>query len=145
MKGSSPYAEPRTVTSLDDCYFYHTVEIPGHSVVTGEWDLRPGLDAYLGHFDFAGKRVLDVGAASGILSFHVERQGAEYRSTCRRHIRGTSFPMREWIFRRLMLRDASTCAGSTTAIGFVIVSSTREPVSCTESRTIFPPRSGRST
>jgi hypothetical protein len=72
-----PYSEPRIVTSLGDCYFYHTMDVPGHGLVTGEWDLRPGLDAYLGHFNFAGKRVLDIGAASGILSFHVERQGAE--------------------------------------------------------------------
>ena len=33
--------------------------------------------AYLGRFEFAGKRVLDVGAASGALSFYVEGQGAE--------------------------------------------------------------------
>jgi hypothetical protein len=72
-----PYALPRVITDLNDCYFYHTMELPGHGVVQGEWDLRSGLDAYLGGFDFRGKRVLDVGAASGILSFHTERQGAE--------------------------------------------------------------------
>jgi hypothetical protein len=73
----SPYSEPRLVMSLDDCYFYHTMDIPGYGVVDAEWDLRPGLDAYLGHYDFSGKRALDVGAASGILSFHMERKGAE--------------------------------------------------------------------
>lgn len=72
-----PYASPRVVTDLNECYFYHTMDLPGHGVVTGEWDLRSGLDAYLGGFEFSGRRVLDVGAASGILSFHVERQGAE--------------------------------------------------------------------
>jgi len=45
--------------------------------VHGEWDLRPNIDAYLDHCSFLGKRVLDVGAASGFLSFHMERQGAE--------------------------------------------------------------------
>lgn len=73
----SPYAEPRTVRSLDECYFYHTMDVPGHGTINGEWDLRGSVDDYLGHFDFAGKRVLDVGAASGILSFHIEKQGAE--------------------------------------------------------------------
>ena len=74
---SFPYAQPREITSLDDCYFYHTTDIPGRGTVTGEWDLRPNLDAYLGHYDFAGKRVLDVGAASGLLSFHMEHRGAD--------------------------------------------------------------------
>lgn len=43
----------------------------------GEWDLRSGLDAYLGGRHLKGKRVLDVGAATGILSFHAESKGAE--------------------------------------------------------------------
>lgn len=73
----SPYAEPRSIKSLDDCYFYHTMDIPGHGTIQGEWDLRASIDAYLGNFDFHGKRVLDVGAASGILSFHMEKKGAD--------------------------------------------------------------------
>lgn len=72
----SPYAEPRTVRSIEECYFYHTMDVPGHGTVEGEWDLRGLVDQYLGNFDFADKRVLDVGAASGILSFHMEQQGA---------------------------------------------------------------------
>ncbi len=74
---AGPYAAPRSIASLEDCYFYHTMDIPGHGTVKGEWDLRGRIDDYLGHFNFAGKRVLDVGAASGILSFHIEAQGAE--------------------------------------------------------------------
>jgi SAM-dependent methyltransferase len=46
-------------------------------LVGGQWDLRDTVDAYLGHHAFAGKRVLDVGAASGFLSFEMERRGAE--------------------------------------------------------------------
>lgn len=71
------YAEPRLVTDVRDCGFYHTMEIPSHGLVEGQWDLRPGIDRYLGHVSCAGKRVLDVGTASGFLTFHVERQGAE--------------------------------------------------------------------
>jgi len=73
----SPYAEPRTIQSVDECYFYHTMDVPGQGTVKGEWDLRGVVADYLGNFDFKGKRVLDVGAASGILSFHIEQQGAE--------------------------------------------------------------------
>ena len=29
------YARPRAVDSLADCYFYHSMDIPGHGEVTG--------------------------------------------------------------------------------------------------------------
>ncbi|MBL8526543.1 MAG: class I SAM-dependent methyltransferase [Burkholderiales bacterium] len=70
------YADARNVTSLDDCYFYHTMDLPDVGVVHGNWDLRPNIETYLGNVSFAGKRVLDVGCASGALSFHMERRGA---------------------------------------------------------------------
>jgi hypothetical protein len=53
------------------------MDIPGHGTIEGEWDLRDSLEDYLGGFDFAGRRVLDVGAASGGLTFFIESQGAE--------------------------------------------------------------------
>src|SRR5262245_36618662 len=77
MDSNGPYAVPRTVTDPADCYFYHTMEIPGHGLVEGEWDLRPGVEAYLGGIDFRGKRVLEVGTASGFLCFQMEARGAE--------------------------------------------------------------------
>ena len=73
----APYATPRTVTDLGACYFYHTMEIPGHGLVEGEWDLRDGIRAYLGHLELAGKRVLEVGTASGFVCFAMEKLGAE--------------------------------------------------------------------
>ena len=77
LEGATPYAEPRTVTDLGDCCFYHTMDIPGHGLVQGQWDLRKGIRSYLGNVPLAGKRVLDVGAASGFLTFHMESQGAD--------------------------------------------------------------------
>lgn len=74
---SSVYVEPRLVTSLDDCLFYHTMDIPGYGTMRGQWDLRAGLEEYLGKFNFTGNRVLDVGTASGLLSFYTERKGAD--------------------------------------------------------------------
>ena len=53
------------------------MDIPGYDVRNGDWDLRGGENAYLGRVDFSGKRVLDVGAASGFLSFHMEAKGAD--------------------------------------------------------------------
>jgi hypothetical protein len=77
MSAESGYASPREVKSLGECLFYHTTDLPGVGTVSGPWDLRTGIDRYLGGVPFAGRRVLDVGAASGFLSFHMERQGAE--------------------------------------------------------------------
>jgi hypothetical protein len=71
------YASPRVVTDLADCHFYHTTEIPGIGVVTGAWDLRPGISQYLGGADFRGKRVLEVGTASGFVCFHIESLGGD--------------------------------------------------------------------
>lgn len=73
----SLYATRTDVPALTDCDFYHTMELPGYGVMPGDWDLRPGVDAYLGHEPLAGKRVLEVGTASGYLCFEMERRGAE--------------------------------------------------------------------
>ena len=74
---TSVYAEPRTVTDLEDCYFYHSMEIPGYGLVEGPWDLRGGVDDYLGGVDLRDKRVLEVGTASGFLCFTMEGRGAD--------------------------------------------------------------------
>jgi hypothetical protein len=77
MASQDLFVQPQSVSDLADCHFYHTMEVPGHGCISGGWDLRRGIDRYLGHTSFSGKRVLDVGAATGFLSFHMERQGAE--------------------------------------------------------------------
>jgi 2-polyprenyl-3-methyl-5-hydroxy-6-metoxy-1,4-benzoquinol methylase len=64
------------VESAADCDFYHVMELPGVGRVGDQWDLRGTVDAYLGDFDFQGKRALDVGAASGFLTFEMEKRGA---------------------------------------------------------------------
>ncbi len=38
--------------------------------------LATTIDDYLGRFDFRGKRCLDIGTASGYLTFEMERRGA---------------------------------------------------------------------
>ena len=43
---NSLLAPPRQVERLEDCLFYHTMDLPGFGVVRGQWDLR-GLCAVL--------------------------------------------------------------------------------------------------
>jgi hypothetical protein len=71
------YAAPRRVTDPGDCYFYHTMDLPGLGTIRGEWDLRGREAEYLGGIDCSGKRVLELGTASGALGFWMERQQAE--------------------------------------------------------------------
>ncbi|HMO12622.1 MAG TPA: methyltransferase domain-containing protein [Pirellulaceae bacterium] len=73
----SVFATPQTVENPKDCSFYHAMTIPGLGEVGREWDLRSNISDYLGNQDFRNKRVLDVGTASGYLTFEMERQGAD--------------------------------------------------------------------
>jgi len=71
------FASPRRSINVAECLFYHTVDIPGHGTVPGFWDIRGKESQYLGDVTFQGKRVLEIGPATGQLSFFMERQGAE--------------------------------------------------------------------
>jgi hypothetical protein len=71
------YAKERLVTNIDDCWFYHVMDLPGLGTVGMEWDLRGRVNDYLGNVELQGKRVLDVGTASGFLTFEMERMGAD--------------------------------------------------------------------
>jgi hypothetical protein len=66
----------KTTPALSECVFYHSMDLPGLGMVEGQWDLRGRFDDYTGGVDVRGKRFLDVGAASGFLSFEAERRGA---------------------------------------------------------------------
>lgn len=77
MKHSQVYAEPLEVNDINECHFYHTVDLPGYGIIVGQWDLRGGIDEYLGNADFKGKRVLEIGTADGQLCFEMEKRGAE--------------------------------------------------------------------
>ena len=61
---------------LDDCSFYHSIDLPGLGLQVGQWDLRGAYDEYFGGHDFTGERVLDIGTANGALAFEIERRGA---------------------------------------------------------------------
>jgi hypothetical protein len=71
------FVDIRPVDSLDQCWWYHSLDFPDGTGVTGDWDLRGRFGDYTGNVDVAGKRVLDVGTASGFFAFNAERQGAK--------------------------------------------------------------------
>jgi hypothetical protein len=71
------FAKPEFVEDISECLFYQSIDLPEYGFCSGDWDLRENIDDYLGNSDFANKRVLDIGAANGYLSFHAELMGAE--------------------------------------------------------------------
>lgn len=69
------------VILYEDCQFYTVQDIPNVAGPTiGEWDLRKNLMDYLGNVDFTNKSVLELGPASGFLTFEVEKMGADVLS-----------------------------------------------------------------
>src|SRR4030095_95397 len=70
------FEAPRFVERLEDCFFYHAMELPGFGLVRAHWDLGGRFDEYIGGVDVAGKSVTDIGAATGFLSFEAEKRGA---------------------------------------------------------------------
>jgi hypothetical protein len=73
---------PQDLPRLEDCTFYHVIDLPVVGTQGGptSWDLRGRFDEYIGSVPLAGKTVLDVGAASGFLTFEAERRGATVTS-----------------------------------------------------------------
>lgn len=72
----SKWARPRAKVDRHDCFFYHTTQFKNGDVAAGQWDLRGRFPDYIGHVDLSETRVLDVGTASGFLSFSAEEAGA---------------------------------------------------------------------
>lgn len=64
-----------TRPSRKDCIFYHSFDLAEGEII-GQWDLRDHAEQYLGGIDLNNLSVLEVGPASGFLSFHMESQGA---------------------------------------------------------------------
>jgi len=77
MSAAPTYFEaPWPRPPLDDCCFYHSVDLPGIGPIAGQWDIRPDFENYTGGLDWAGKSVLDVGTCTGFTAFELERRGA---------------------------------------------------------------------
>jgi len=79
-EGRSIYAvPPAELPDLADlaASFYHVTDLPNGVTTPGLWDLRGRVDDYLGGASFSGKRVLEIGPASGFLTAEMERRGAD--------------------------------------------------------------------
>lgn len=77
MQSETVFVNAKEVLSLEECDFYHTMDLPEIGLVHGLFDLRSTIGTYLGNFKFEKKRVLEIGTASGFVCFSVERAGAE--------------------------------------------------------------------
>lgn len=71
------FEKARVVNSIEECEFYHYMDLPNDGEVKGKWDLRSGVDEYLGNVNFKNKKVLEFGTCSGFLCFEMEKRGAE--------------------------------------------------------------------
>jgi len=72
---------PSDNISLDDCEWYHIMEIPGIEGLTdGVFDCRDDIGNILGNLDFKNKKVINLGPSTGYLSFEAERRGANVTS-----------------------------------------------------------------
>src|SRR4249920_1356812 len=67
--------EPWPLPRREDCFFYHDLDLPGGTTIGGHWDIRGHFDQYIGNQTLNGKKVLDVGTASGFLAFGAEQGG----------------------------------------------------------------------
>jgi hypothetical protein len=76
MKRRSNSTEP----AINDCIFYHSIDLPGLGTQRGEWDLRGRFTDYIANVPIGGASLLDVGTASGFLTFEAERHGATVTS-----------------------------------------------------------------
>jgi len=66
--------EPLTV---ERCHWYHQVPAADGSRLPGAWDLNGSESVYLGGVDLAGRRVFELGPATGHLTWWMEREGAD--------------------------------------------------------------------
>ncbi len=79
---------PSDNISLDECEWYHAMEIPGIEGLTGSqpntrdatFDCREDIGNILGNLDYKGKKVINLGSITGHISFEAERRGGDVTS-----------------------------------------------------------------
>ena len=66
---------------LEDCEWYHIMEVPGIEGLTdGVFDCRSDIDNIFGNLDFKNKKILNLGPSTGYLSFAAEQRGGDVTS-----------------------------------------------------------------
>lgn len=78
QRQNSPFTpvKPWPIPRKEDCVFYHAITLPNGEELLGGADIRKHFDSYIGQYPVADKTFLDVGTASGTLSFSAEKAGA---------------------------------------------------------------------
>jgi len=71
---------PSENISLDDCEWYHIMEVPGIGLTEGVFDCREDIDNIFGNLDFNGKKILNLGPITGYLNFAAEERGGKVTS-----------------------------------------------------------------
>jgi SAM-dependent methyltransferase len=95
MQAPALFSDPIAVDGPHECTFYHSLDLPSFGSMRGHWDLRGRFDDYTGALSWSGKSVLDIGTASGFLSFEAEKRGARVVSfdvDDARHLDVLAFP-----------------------------------------------------
>jgi SAM-dependent methyltransferase len=69
------FQQPILLPSKNSCYFYHTITFPDGEIVSGTWDIRGNFSGYIGNYPINGKKILDIGTASGFIAFSAEAAG----------------------------------------------------------------------
>jgi hypothetical protein len=69
------YEEPWRVEPGAGRYWYHTMKFPDGEIIKGHTTIKD-FNEYIGGYELKGKKVLDVGTASGYLAFNAEQAGA---------------------------------------------------------------------
>ena len=70
------YEHPKYIHDINECYFYHSIELPNYGLIKGIRDLRRGIDSYIGNIQVKGKSFFDIGTANGFVCFEMEKKGA---------------------------------------------------------------------
>jgi len=70
------YQKPEQMPDVNECSFYHAIDLPGYGLMKGLWDLREGLDSYIGHINVRNKSFFDIGTANGFICFEMEKRGS---------------------------------------------------------------------
>ncbi len=68
------------VDKINEFYWYHCIRL-GEIYTDGDYDLEPLVPQYCIPENLTGKKVLDVGRASGFFSFLMEERGADVTAT----------------------------------------------------------------
>ena len=89
----SLYAQPRHIADPQNCFFYHTIELPGIGVVKGPWDLRGDVFPVLAIAGYPEVSIVRSGVKNGCFERRFADHGdgrdffcGQFRTDCRPRI-----------------------------------------------------------